>query len=249
MHADQGDDHRQGRERDRLADPADRADHRFAGLHAMRQALADAKDEKQAVVGPGAEHDHDQDDLGQARDLEARFGGLADQRPGDDQRQRRRQQRHQRRQHRPEDHQQQDDDEQDRQGLGQLLGVALGGLGVDGLGELAGEVDLQARRCPGPPHRRSDRIERGRARARPGEAAAELHEREPHLAGARQPPVTDIANGGGCRHGLLGSCDRRLIGRRQRPRGAAGDEQRRSGVLVLERRRQRAGAHDRGIGG
>ena len=76
----QGRDDGGGRERDRLADPFHRRDHRLLLVLARTQVLAHPEDEEQAVVRARAEDQHDQQDLGQRRHLEAVLRGLGHQR-------------------------------------------------------------------------------------------------------------------------------------------------------------------------
>ena len=77
-----GDD-RQGGERYRLADPGDRGAHRVLGIRPLAHVLPHPEHQEQPVVGARAEDQHDQQQLGDDRDLQAGVRRLADQRPGD----------------------------------------------------------------------------------------------------------------------------------------------------------------------
>jgi hypothetical protein len=79
-----------------LADPGHRVAHGVLGLRSVAQVLPDAEHQEQAVVRARAEDQHDQEQLSELGDLEARVRRLADQRPGDGDRQERGEQRDQR---------------------------------------------------------------------------------------------------------------------------------------------------------
>ena len=150
--AHQRGDHREGRERDRLADPAHGPDHRLVRRQAAAELLAHAEHEEHPVVRPGAQDQHDQQELGDRRDLDADLRRLGDDRPRQDEHERRRHERHDRGEHGAEREQEQHDDEQERQLLGQVLRGARRRDRVDLRRELAGQMDLQAGRVP--PRRR-----------------------------------------------------------------------------------------------
>ncbi len=159
-----------GRERDRLADPGDRLDqrgprgragpgqvgqhgaHRPApgpAVHAghvmagVAQFLPGPEDQEQPVVGARAQHQHDQQELGQRRYLEPVLGRLGHQRAGDEHREQRGQHRGDREGQRPEDEHQQDDDEDQRQVLHLVAGVAGRLLLIHLDGRVAGQVRPQ----------------------------------------------------------------------------------------------------------
>ena len=117
----------------------------FAGV-AEPDPLADPEHQEQAVVGAGAEHEHDQQQLGELGHLEPVVGELGDQRPGYRHRQQRGDHRDERREQRPEDQQQQEQDEDQRDELHLVAGVAGLLLLVDLDRYLAGQVHLHARR-------------------------------------------------------------------------------------------------------
>ena len=139
----QGGDDGEGGERDGLTDPRDRRTHRVLRIRPATQVLADAEDQEQAVVGARAEHQHDQQQLSELRDLQARVRRLADQRPGDGHGEECRDQRDQRREQRPEDQQQQNQDEQGGHDFDLVPRGARLGLLVDVDGDVAGQVHLQ----------------------------------------------------------------------------------------------------------
>jgi len=62
---------------DRLADPFHGRDHRLPAVLSSAQVLAHPEDEEQAVVRARAEHQHDQQDLGQRRYLQPVMRGSA----------------------------------------------------------------------------------------------------------------------------------------------------------------------------
>ncbi len=107
------------------------------------ELLAHPEDEEQPVVGPGPEQHHGQQDGGQVGDLHAEVAGDGDDRPGGDQGHRRGEQGHQRGQQGPEGEEQKGQDEQDREQLGEGLGLAVLVLLVDVLGQRPGQVHRQ----------------------------------------------------------------------------------------------------------
>ena len=141
----QGRDDGGGGERDRLADPFHGRDHRLLAVQACAQVLAHPEDEEQAVVRARAEDQHDQQDLGQRRDLQPVLRGLGHERARDGDGEDGRDQRDERREQRPEDQQQQPDDEDDRQQLDLAVRVARLGLLVHVDRDRAGQVHGQAR--------------------------------------------------------------------------------------------------------
>ena len=108
-----GGDDGQGREHDRFADPAHGSDHRLVRRQAAPELLAHAEHEEHAVVGPGAEDEHDQQKLGDRRDLHADLRRLRDDRPRQHEHEERRHEGHDRGEHRSERQQEQDDDDED----------------------------------------------------------------------------------------------------------------------------------------
>jgi hypothetical protein len=65
------------------ADPGDRGAHRVLGIRPLAHVLPHPEHQEQPVVGACAEDQHDQQQLGDDRDLQAGVRRLADQRPGD----------------------------------------------------------------------------------------------------------------------------------------------------------------------
>ena len=146
-------------ERDRLADPAHRLDDGLVGRQASSELLADAEHQEHAVVRPGAQDQHDEQELGDRRDLDADLRRLGDDRPGEDQHECRRQERHDRRERRAEGEQQQHDDEQQREQRVVDLRGSRRGDRVDLGRQLAGQVDLETGGDAGPGERPADRVD------------------------------------------------------------------------------------------
>ena len=124
------------------------------------ELLAHPEDQEQAVVRARADHQDQQEDLGQRRNLEPGLAGLGDHRPGQLGDEHGGRQGEQRRQHGPEHSHQQDQDEHDRQVLAQIARAPRTGW-------------RQSARPPGRPG------------ARAGQAAA----RGPRRPGAGRPPA------------------------------------------------------------
>ena len=145
--AEQGEDDGTCGRRNRLADPSDGECDGVLWVEAVADALSHAEHEKESVVRSGAEDDHDQQQLGDLRDLKAGVSTkLADDGAGKLEHDERRQQRDQRRQHGAEDQQQEHDDEQQ----GEILGLVAGRAGllvlVDGVGHLSTDIEAEPRR-------------------------------------------------------------------------------------------------------
>ncbi len=140
---ERGDDGERG-ERDRFADAGHRALDRLVWRQPVPQLLANAEDEEDAIVRPGPQDQHDQDELGDPRDLDAELRGLGDDGTGQHQDERRWNQGQDRSEEGAEGQHQQDDDEQERVALGPILRSARRLDRVDLRRQLARQVNHQA---------------------------------------------------------------------------------------------------------
>jgi hypothetical protein len=97
---------------------------RFLVIGAGAQFLTDPEYQEKAIVGAGAEHEDDQQELGQRGDLEPVVCGLGDERAGNKNRENGGSNSRQRQRQRPEDQHKQRDNEHDRQVLDLVALVA-----------------------------------------------------------------------------------------------------------------------------
>ena len=174
--AEQGGDDRSRGEHDRLAHPLDAALDGLVMAEPAPAFLPHPEDQEQPVVGPRPQHEHDEQQLGDARDPDPETRHLGHHGLGGEQHEHGGQQRRDRSQRRAEHREQDHDDKQDRQVLGSRAQPArLAGL-VSGHGEIARGMQDQ-------PGRRAGRTEQGPQRADEGDVRRVrlLRERGPDL--------------------------------------------------------------------
>jgi hypothetical protein len=238
-----------GGERDRLADPFHGRDHRMLAVLPGAQVLPYPEDEKQAVVRARAEHQHDQQDLGQRRHLQPVMRGLGHERTGDGDREEGGDERDQRREQRAEDQQQQPDDEDDRQQLDLAVRATRLGLLVDLDRDRAGQVHVQAgwRAIAGD---RAAQVLDQRGQAVAGSALADVRQHL-ELRGLAVGRVTEVAHLDDGRHlaqVLLQLLQPGLLRRGERPLGGGGDHGHGREGRPAQRRRQLQGVLARRAG-
>ena len=207
-----------------LADGRHCAAYRVLRLEAATQFLTHSEDEEQPVVGSGAEHEHDQDELRDRGNLHTEMRCSGDDRAREREHQRSGQERHQRREQRAKRDEQQHDDEEQRE----LLDIALRALRLTLLVDEPGivpvrwnwrpDASLGKRRADCGDER--DRVAAGAERREVGDDLRLLRVlvgREPEVLDAKNPgeradprlDAADLLDVRGGEHAVLASRDQR----------------------------------------